>query len=119
MKIALRAFSCNSTFDSSETSENFSSTVFHNPCSIREDRILIFQRLKLIPPSNFSTSYFVDDVGTTFDVISSQITHKPILWILHALLLLLVGDKHPWWPTVVSQPPYSPCRQSLLLCFCC
>src|SRR4051812_41958176 len=77
MKIALRALSCNSTFDSSETPENFSSTAFHNPCSIREDRILIFQRLKLVPPSNFGTSNFADDVGTTFDVISSQITHKP------------------------------------------
>src|SRR3954462_14846719 len=98
MKIALRALFCNSTFDSSETPENLSSTAFHNPCSIREDRILIFQRLKLVPSSNFGTSYFDDDVDTTFDVISSQIKHKPILWI-HAPLLLLVGDKHPCWPT--------------------
>ena len=79
--------------------ENFSSTAFHNPCSIREDRILIFQRVKLVPPLNFGTSYFADDVGTWLDVISSQITHEPILRIFHAPCYCWFGDTHPCWPT--------------------
>src|SRR5436189_3992195 len=99
MKIALRALSCNSTFDSSETPENFSSTAFHNPCSIREDRILIFQRLKLVPPSNFGTSCFADDVGTWLDVISSRITHEPVHWIFHAPCYCWFGDTYPCWLT--------------------
>src|SRR4051812_11270460 len=99
MKIALRALSCNSTFDSFETPENFSSTAFHNPCSIREDRILIFQRLKLVPSSNFGTSYFADAVGTPLDAISSRITHEPIHWIFHAPRYCWFGDIHPCWPT--------------------
>src|SRR4051812_8887630 len=77
MKIALRALSLRSAFlDSSESSLNFSTTAFHNPCSVRADFILIFQRLKLVPPSNFGTSYFTDKTDIVFDAIMSQIMHS-------------------------------------------
>src|SRR3954470_23413515 len=74
MKIALRAFSLISTLDSSEIPENFSTTAFHSPCNTIDDFILIFHKLKLIPPSNFGTSYFANDVDTLLDEISPQIT---------------------------------------------
>src|SRR5436190_10898623 len=51
-------------------------TAFHNPCSVRANFILIFQRLKLVPPSNFGTSYFADATDIVFDAITSQITHS-------------------------------------------
>src|SRR5436190_23311172 len=76
MKIALRALSLRSAFlISSESSSNFSTTTFHNPCSVRADFILIFQRLKPVPPSNFGTLYFADATDIVFDAITSQITH--------------------------------------------
>src|SRR3954467_5484574 len=73
MKIALRAFSLSLTLDSSETPKNFSSTAFCSPCNTRDDFILIFHKLKLVPLSNFSTSYFSDDVDILLDAISPQI----------------------------------------------
>src|SRR4051812_3418898 len=76
MKIALRAFSLSSSLDSSETPENFSSTAFHSPCNTRDDFILIFHKLKLVPLLNFGTSYFVNDADTLLDAISPQFMPK-------------------------------------------
>src|SRR3954467_4450784 len=101
MKIALRAFSLSLTLDSSETPKNFSSTAFHSPFNTRDDFILIFHKLKLVPPSNFGTSYFVDNVDTTLDAILSQITPKSLLLKLNLSAKL---DRPPTenFPTQIS-----------------
>src|SRR4051812_20681124 len=71
MSIALSAFSFRSTIDPSELPESFSSTAFHKYCRTKADFILIFQRVKLDPPSNLGTSYFADIPGTTFGTMMS------------------------------------------------